>query len=38
MNMADLGSFILKEDMTETDEGMRACRHYGRAVGEKAGV
>jgi hypothetical protein len=38
MNMADSGLFILKEDRIETAEGMRACRHYGRAAGEKAGV
>ena len=37
MNMVDLGSFLLKEEVIETGEGMRACQHYGRAVGEKAG-
>jgi flavodoxin len=38
MNMTDLGSFNLKEDLLETSEGMRACQDYGRAIGEKLGA
>ena len=34
MNMVDLGSFNLKEDLVPTQEGMRACQDYGKAVGE----
>jgi flavodoxin len=32
MNATNLGSFNLLEDKIETDEGMRACQQYGRAV------
>ena len=32
MNATSLGSFNLLEDKIETDEGMRACQQYGRAV------
>ena len=35
MNMTDLGSFNLKEDILETDEGLRACQDYGKAIVEK---
>ncbi len=35
MDMVDLGSFRLKEDMVATGEGMRACQDYGRALAEK---
>ncbi|MBN1106010.1 MAG: hypothetical protein JXL84_21550 [Deltaproteobacteria bacterium] len=34
MNATNLGSFNLPEDKVETDEGMRSCRQYGRAVTE----
>jgi flavorubredoxin len=34
MKMVDLGSFNLKEDLVPTQEGMRACQDYGKAVGE----
>jgi len=34
MNATNLGSFNLLEDKVETDEGMRACQQYGRAVTE----
>ncbi len=37
MNMFELGSFNLKEDVAETAEGMRACQDYGRVFGEKLG-
>ena len=37
MNMVDLGSFNLLEHLVETREGMKACRDYGKAVGEKLG-
>ncbi len=35
MNMFELGSFNLKEDVAETSEDMRACQDYGRVFGEK---
>ncbi|MBW1672680.1 MAG: flavodoxin domain-containing protein [Deltaproteobacteria bacterium] len=34
MNATNLGSFNLLEDKIETDDGMRACQQYGRAVTE----
>jgi flavodoxin len=34
MNATNLGSFNLLEDKVETDEGMRSCQQYGRAVTE----
>jgi flavodoxin len=34
MNATNLGSLNLLEDKVETDEGMRACQQYGRAVAE----
>jgi flavodoxin len=34
MKMVSLGPFLLKEQQVETDEGLRACQHYGRAVAE----
>jgi len=37
MKMTDLGSFLLREEVVETGEGMRACQAYGKAVGEKLG-
>jgi flavodoxin len=35
MDLVNLGSFKLKEDVIETGEGLRACQDYGKAVGEK---
>ena len=35
MDISDLGSFNLLEDGVGTDEGLRACQDYGKAVGEK---
>jgi len=35
MNMVDLGSFNLKEELVDTREGMKSCQDYGRALGEK---
>ncbi len=35
MDMVDLGPFKLTEDKVETDEGLRNCQHYGKAVAEK---
>jgi flavorubredoxin len=35
MDMVDLGALDLKEQILETDEGLRACQHYGKAVGQK---
>jgi len=34
MNMANLGSFLLKGKVVDTREGRRACQDYGKAVGE----
>ena len=35
MNMTDLGSFNLKERLVGTQEGMRACQEYGKAINSK---
>ncbi|MBW2088804.1 MAG: flavodoxin domain-containing protein [Deltaproteobacteria bacterium] len=35
MDMVDLGALDLKEHVLETDEGLRACQDYGKAIGEK---
>lgn len=35
MDMVDLGALDLKEQILETDEGLRACQHYGKAIGQK---
>ena len=35
MDVFELGSFNLKEDKLETEEGMRSCQDYGRVFGEK---
>lgn len=35
MDMVDLGSFRLKEDVVAIGEGMRACQDYGRAIAQK---
>jgi flavodoxin len=37
MDMVDLGALNLKEQIIETDEGLRACQNYGRALSEKLG-
>ena len=33
MKMTNLGPFDLRESAVQTDEGMRACQDYGRALG-----
>jgi len=38
MDMVDLGAMNLKEAVVETQEGMRACHDYGKAVGKKFGA
>lgn len=38
MDMVDLGSFNLLEHLVETQEGMKACHDYGKAIGEKLGA
>lgn len=38
MDMVNLGSLNLLEDLLEKGEGMRACRDYGKAIGEKLGA
>ena len=35
MDMTNLGSFNLKEDLIKTQEGLRACQDYGKALAEK---
>jgi flavodoxin len=35
MDMTNLGSFNLKEDLVGTQEGLRACQDYGKAIAEK---
>jgi flavorubredoxin len=35
MDMVDLGALDLKEQVLETDEGLRACQDYGKAVSQK---
>lgn len=37
MEMTDLGSFNLLENLVNTTEGLRACQAYGKAIGEKLG-
>lgn len=37
MDMVDLGPLDLKEATIETQEGLRACQDYGKAVGKKLG-
>lgn len=34
MKMVNLGPFMLKEDLIDTTEGLRACQQYGMAVAE----
>ena len=38
MDMVNLGSFNLVEDLVGKDEGLRACQGYGKAIGEKLGA
>jgi flavodoxin len=35
MDMTNLGSFNLKEDLIETQEGLRSCQDYGKAIAEQ---
>jgi len=35
MDMVDLGALDLKEQVLETDEGLRACQDYGKAIGKR---
>ena len=35
MDMVDLGALNLKEHIIGTDDGLRACQEYGKAVSEK---
>jgi flavodoxin len=37
MEMTDLGSFNLLENLVNTAEGLRACQAYGKAIGEQLG-
>ena len=37
MDMTDLGPLNLTEIVVESDEGLKACQDYGRAIGEKLG-
>jgi hypothetical protein len=37
-DMVNLGSFLLREEVIETTEGMRACQAYGKAIGELLGT
>src|SRR5512139_675750 len=38
MKVVDLGSFNLLEHLVETQEGMKACQDYGKAICEKLGA
>jgi flavodoxin len=38
MTMTPLGPFRLMEHLVTSDEGMRSCQTYGRAIGEKLGA
>lgn len=35
MDMIDLGALDLKEQVLQTDDGLRACQNYGKAIGQK---
>ncbi len=35
MDMVDLGALSIKDAVLETDEGLKACQDYGKAVGQK---
>ncbi|MDY7032112.1 MAG: flavodoxin domain-containing protein [Thermodesulfobacteriota bacterium] len=37
MDITDLGSFNLVENLVETDEGLHACQDYGKEVSKKIG-
>jgi flavodoxin I len=37
MDVTDLGALNLTEVVVESDEGMKACQAYGKALGEKLG-
>lgn len=37
MNMVSLGPFLLREDIVDTIEGLRACHDYGKALAEMLG-
>ena len=37
MDMTNLGSFNLKEDLVEESEGLRACQDYGKGICDKLG-
>jgi len=37
MKMSSLGPFDLREKIVTSDEGMRACQAYGRAIGKELG-
>ena len=37
MKVTDLGSFKLTEDKIDTQEGMKACQQYGKAIAEELG-
>lgn len=37
MDMVDLGPLNLTENVAVTDEGLKACQAYGKALGEKLG-
>jgi flavodoxin len=38
MQPFELGPFILKEDIIDTADGLKACQDYGRVFGEKLGA
>ena len=38
MNVVDLGSLNLLEQVLDTREGLKACQDYGKAIGEKLGT
>jgi flavodoxin len=38
MDMTDLGSFNLKEELVDTRDGMKACQEYGKGVAKKLGA
>jgi flavorubredoxin len=38
MKVVDLGSFNLLEHLVDTQEGMKSCHDYGKAIGEKLGA
>ena len=38
MDMVDLGALSIKDAVLGTDEGLKACQEYGKAVGQKFGA